>query len=32
MSPKDAAKVPSAVIDALTAQMAADAANGRNQG
>ena len=29
MSPKDAAKVPSAVIDALTAQMAADLANGR---
>jgi len=32
MSPKDAAKLPSAVIDALTAQMASDAANGRNQG
>jgi len=30
MSPKDAAKLPSAVIDALTAQMASDAANGRN--
>ncbi|HYW86193.1 MAG TPA: hypothetical protein VFB50_00375, partial [Chloroflexota bacterium] len=32
MSPKDAAKLPSATIDALTAQMASDAANGRNQG
>ncbi|HYW89970.1 MAG TPA: hypothetical protein VFB50_19510 [Chloroflexota bacterium] len=30
MSPKDAAKLPSATIDALTAQMASDAANGRN--
>jgi hypothetical protein len=32
MSPKDAAKLSSAQIDAITAQLAADFANGRTQG
>jgi hypothetical protein len=32
MSPKDAAKLSSAQIDAITAQLAADHANGRTQG
>jgi hypothetical protein len=32
LSPKEAAKLSSAQIDAMTAQLQADAANGRNQG